>query len=190
MFVRISYNEAAMLELEPFKRADFGWLIARIDTPEFLMQWGGTNMDFPLDEAQLEKIFAKSLGDEPALLPFKAVDTATGETIGYIELLKIDRRNRSATVGRVLVGDPGLRGRGLGAQMVERALEYGFERLGLHRIELLVFDFNEQAVACYEKAGFRKEGLLRHARRFRDRYLNLVQMAVLEEDWKDRKLKY
>ena len=59
-----------------------------------------------------------------------------------------------------VVEEPG-RLNGVGSRMVRQALEIGFARLRLHRVELVVFDFNAAAVACYERAGFRTEGLLR-----------------------------
>jgi RimJ/RimL family protein N-acetyltransferase len=70
--------------------------------------------------------------------------------------------------------------------MVRRALEVGFGELGLHRIDLVVFDFNTAAIACYEKAGFVVEGRLREARRLGDEYWTLVQMSILEEEWRAR----
>ena len=45
--------------------------------------------------------------------------------------------------------------------MVQQILIIGFEQLRLHRIELVVFDFNQAAIRCYERVGFRTEGRLR-----------------------------
>ena len=77
--------------------------------------------------------------------------------------------------------DPGRRGKGTGVEIVRRALQIGLARLGLHRIDLVVFDFNVGAIACYEGAGFVTEGHLREARRFREEYWTLVQMSILEQ---------
>ncbi len=43
-----------MVELQYFERSDFQQLINWIDSPEFLLQWGGPNFSFPLTEEQLE----------------------------------------------------------------------------------------------------------------------------------------
>jgi RimJ/RimL family protein N-acetyltransferase len=64
--------------------------------------------------------------------------------------------------------------------------QVGFEQLRLHRIDLVVFDFNTSAIACYERAGFVKEGYLREARRFGEEYWSLVQMSILETEWAAR----
>ena len=68
--------------------------------------------------------------------------------------------------------------------MVRHILRIGCERLGLHRIDLVVCDFNASAIACYERAGFVREGCLREARRFGETYSTLVQMSVLEPEWR------
>jgi len=47
--------------------------------------------------------------------------------------------------------------------MVDAVLAIGFDEIGLHRIDLGVFDFNTRAIRCYEKCGFVQEGLAREA---------------------------
>ncbi|MBI4787093.1 MAG: GNAT family N-acetyltransferase [Chloroflexi bacterium] len=171
------------IELEPFTRADFGRLIAWSPTPEFLLQWSGPIFYFPLDEAQLENYMRGAEGDDPVRKIFRVVDRADGAVVGHIELGEINLANRSATICRVLIGDPAMRGRGLGEQMVRRVLAIGFGELGLHRIDLGVFEFNHAAIACYEKIGFRIEGLRRDARRIGDAYWSAWTMSILEHEW-------
>jgi RimJ/RimL family protein N-acetyltransferase len=173
-----------MIELEPFTEDDIPTLIGWISSPEFLLQWGGPAFTYPLDEAQLRQQIALSAGEEPSMLGYKAVDTGVEQVVGHVELLGIDRQNRSAYLGRVLVGPPNLRGRGLGRRMVQRALRVAFEELRLHRVELVVFDFNASAIACYESAGFQREGLLRESRRMGDAYWSLLRMSILEHEWR------
>lgn len=47
-----------------------------------------------------------------------------------------------------------------------------------------VFDFNTPAIHCYEKVGFVKEGMLRDARKNGDNYWNLIEMGILEDEWR------
>lgn len=67
--------------------------------------------------------------------------------------------------------------------MLHEVLTYGFDVLHLHRIELVVFDFNKPAIACYEKAGFRAEGHLRDVVRIGDKYWNWILMSVLDHEF-------
>ncbi|MDR6226154.1 GNAT family N-acetyltransferase [Desmospora profundinema] len=169
-----------MIRLEPLAPADWKRLVEWTDSPEFLLQWAGPQFRFPLDEEQIKAHVEEGAGIRRN---FKAVLQDSGEMAGHVELNHINLENRSATVSRVLL-DPHRRGGGLGAAMVEEAVRIGFEGLGLHRLDLYVFDFNRSAIACYEKVGFRREGVLRHARRMGDEYWNLCVMGLLEDEWR------
>jgi len=92
------------IQLRPFDRTDFARLIAWSPSEEFLMQWAGPHFRFPLDEAQLEAYWQSTQGDAPIRRIFAVVDKETNAPIGHIELNNIDRRNRSATLARVLIG--------------------------------------------------------------------------------------
>lgn len=121
-------------------------------------------------------------GNFPESLIFKATDDSIQKTVGHIELIHIDQFNQSASLARVFVA-PAYRGKGTGQEMVKKALEIGFKKLQLHRIDLRVFDFNKPAIKCYEKCGFKKEGLLRDARKWGNGYWSLYQMSILEQEW-------
>jgi RimJ/RimL family protein N-acetyltransferase len=173
-----------MIELQPFGREDFARLIGWIHSPEELLQWAGPAYNYPLDVPQLEANYRQSLGDNPTRKIFKAVDTKTQGVIGHIELGNIDHKSESARISRVLVGDPSYRGKGIGTLIVKRVLEIGFEEMGLHRMDLVVFDFNTPAIKLYEKLGFVREGRLREIRKMGNEYWSLYQMSMLEDEWR------
>src|SRR5690349_579698 len=103
-----------MIELQPFSLKDAPLLVEWAISPEFLVQWTGLNFEYPLDLGQIERHLRPAAAPEPPLMPFKAVDPETGETVGYIELHRIDRRHSHATVGCVIVGPESRRGQGIG----------------------------------------------------------------------------
>lgn len=172
------------VELRPFTAADIDQLIAWVPSADFLLQFAGPRFHYPLTREQLEGFLERSVGEEPLHMPFAAIDGDTGQTIGHIQLVGIDRPNRSLTIGRVLVGPAELRGRGAGRQMMRAALRIAFEELGMHRVDLGVFDFNAPAIACYERVGFRREGMLRDSRRAGEGYWSLILMSILEDEWR------
>lgn len=172
-----------MVELKYFERSDFKQLINWIDSPAFLLQWGGPGFDYPLNDSQLEKYIENANNENGETMVYKVIDHETGETIGHISLGKIDRKNKSARVGKVLVGDKNTRGKGIGQQMIKEILKIAFDELQLHRVSLGVFDFNVSAIACYEKAGFIKEGFLRDSRKNGEEYWSLWEMSILENEW-------
>ncbi|MGQ7062265.1 GNAT family N-acetyltransferase, partial [Bacillus cereus group sp. BceL175] len=138
-----------VIKLESFKKSDFKQLINWINSEEFLIQWSGNAFTFPLDEQQLEKYI-----ESANTLAFKVVDEETSDVIGHISLGQIDNINKSARIGKVLVGNTKMRGRSIGKHMMKAVLHIAFDELKLHRVTLGVYDFNTSAISCYEKIGF------------------------------------
>ncbi|MGK8605583.1 GNAT family N-acetyltransferase [Bacillus thuringiensis] len=168
-----------VIKLKTFKKSDVKQLINWINSEEFLIQWSGNAFTFPLDEQQLEKYI-----ESANTLAFKVVDEETSDVIGHISLGQIDNINKSARIGKVLVGNTKMRGRSIGKHMMKAVLHIAFDELKLHRVTLGVYDFNTSAISCYEKIGFVKEGLLREAKRVGETYWNLWEMSMLEYEWK------
>ncbi|MHA7105182.1 GNAT family N-acetyltransferase [Bacillus sp. C-3-6] len=168
-----------VIKLESFKKSDFKQLINWINSEEFLIQWSGNAFTFPLDEQQLEKYI-----ESANTLAFKVVDEETSDVIGHISLGQIDNINKSARIGKVLVGNTKMRGRSIGKHIMKAVLHIAFDELKLHRVTLGVYDFNTSAISCYEKIGFVKEGLLRESKRVGETYWNLWEMSMLEYEWK------
>ena len=135
-----------LIKLEPLKRSDFKQLINWIDSEEFLIQWSGNAFTYPLNEQQLENYIESS-----NTLAFKVIDEESKKVVGHISLGQIDNINKSARIGKVLVGDTKMRGRSIGKHMMKAVLQVAFEELKLHRVTLGVYDFNTSAISCYEK---------------------------------------
>ncbi len=173
--------------LRRFLREDFPTLLGWATTPEFLMQWTGRTFTWPLDDAQLEAYLADAEADPPRRFLYMAVDPDDGRSLGHIGLRDIDYVDLSATVSCVLVSDSAGRGRGLGTAMMERICEFAFHELKLHRLELYVFDFNASAIACYKRAGFQIDGLMRDKRRLGDTYWSPYVMSLLRPEWERRR---
>ena len=176
-----------MIKLRYFEPADFKQLIDWVETPEFMLQWAGPSFVFPLTEFQLQEYLKDANQEHSAAFIYSAVDKETGKLIGHISLTRIDRNNRSARIGRVLVGDQNVRGQGVGRQMMTEVLKVAFDELNLHRVSLGVFDFNKSAISCYEKVGFQKEGLLRDYQKMDEEFWSLWEMSILENEWADQK---
>jgi len=135
-----------MIQLEKFNPINSEKLISWIDTEEFLMQFAGPSLSFPLTSEQLNK----SLSDTNRFA-FQAMESASGAVIGYCEIFLT---GNSALLGRILIGDPGFRSKGFGKIIVNQLICYAYETLQQTAIELNVFDWNIPAINCYKKCGF------------------------------------
>jgi RimJ/RimL family protein N-acetyltransferase len=106
-----------------------------------------------------------------------AIETVDGRAhIGNVWLWDIDRRHRKAEL-RVVVGDRGARGKGLGAEAIDRLCRYAFEKLDLHRVYAYVLGINPSARTAFERAGFSLEGTLRDDRWAVDRFIDSYLLA-------------
>jgi RimJ/RimL family protein N-acetyltransferase len=174
------------LDLEPFGREDFGRLLSWAPDADALLQWSGSIFTWPLDGAQLEAYLAPALLPEPTRLIWRARERAGARAVvGHAELNEVEREHGAAALARVIV-DPKRRGEGLGTAMVRRVLAVAFDELGLHRVELRVFDFNTPAIAAYERLGFALEGRRRETRRVNGAYWSSLWYSMLEDEWRGR----
>ena len=93
-----------------------------------------------------------------------AIETAEPDPhVGNVWFFAIDRRHRKAEL-RVVIGEPAARGKGYGAEAIDRLCRHGFNELGLHRIYAYVLAINPAARRAFERAGFALEGTLRDDR--------------------------
>jgi RimJ/RimL family protein N-acetyltransferase len=106
---------------------------------------------------------------------------ADGRHIGNCNLTT-QEPGQSAHFG-IMIGDKTAWGKGYGTAATREALRIGFVEMGLHRIHLDTDARNLRAIRCYEKCGFRHEGVLRKARLKRGIWADTVLMAILREEW-------
>ena len=118
---------------------------------------------------------------------FAIVSKEDDKLIGNCGLMDTDYKDGTSTIG-IFIGEEEYRGKGLGAEVISLLLDYGFNELRLHNIDLAVFDFNERAIACYKKLGFKEYGR-RHECYFLDgKWHDEIWMEVLENDYRNNKL--
>lgn len=108
-------------------------------------------------------------------------DRETGHALGSVYIRDIDRQHHKAEFG-IFIGEETSRGRGVGTAATKLMLRYCFEEEGLHRVYLRAYRRNTTAIHCYEKAGFRQEGILRDDVYVRGAYHDMVWMGILRED--------
>src|SRR4051812_25440096 len=121
-----------MVKLEYFTKDDFDLLIQWVNNEKVLQNWTGSMFAFPLTPEKLDWYIkdANNIATSDALI-YKAIDTNNGKTVGHISLGSISRKNKSARISRVLVGNTCERGKGYCKSMIEALLHIGFETLWL-----------------------------------------------------------
>ena len=174
-----------MIKLEYFTHNDFTPLMEWITNEETLINWSGAMFSYPLTQKSLQWYVedVNNINNSEAFI-YKAVDDETGNIVGHISLGGISKKNKAGRISRVLVA-PAYQGKGYCRQMVSAVLKIGFKDLKLHRICLGVYDFNKAAISCYKKAGLVIEGTNRDCLLFKTQWWSMVEMSILEEEWRD-----
>ncbi len=155
-------DETRRLTGSPRREDDPGW------TLENLQQWYA------------------SRAEQDNRIDLSIVEGATGEWAGEAVLNELNVRNESCGF-RIALQGPRFYGRGLGTEATRLILDYAFGQVGLHRIELQVYDFNPRARHVYEKAGFVHEGIMRDALRWDGEWVDCHLMAMLASDWEHQR---
>ena len=104
-----------------------------------------------------------------------------GERAGALAFDRSNVRSRVASLGGLAIHSR-FRGRRLAdeaARLFQRHLIFD---LGYHRLEMVVYGFNERAQRHAERAGWVKEGVKRKAYRRGDEWVDGVMYAVIRED--------
>lgn len=107
---------------------------------------------------------------------------ADDRLIGFVALFNIEWNNGSATMA-IGIGEPEYRGKGYGADALERILNYAFNELNLYRVGLDVIADNQPAIHSYQRAGFQEEGCMRSAVHRDGQRTDRLIMGILRPEW-------
>jgi ribosomal-protein-alanine N-acetyltransferase len=74
---------------------------------------------------------------------------------------------------------------GIMTEALSAILQFGFEKLGLNRVEALVMLENTASVRLLRKLGFQEEGILREYAFFKGQFHDLRSFSILKNDDKN-----
>ena len=115
---------------------------------------------------------------------FSVVQLADGELVSEALLWGIDLHNRHAHIGIGI--RPAYRGMGLGTDVVRVLCYYAFVVRGLHRLQAETLTDNAAMLAAAAKAGFVREGTIRHAAWVEGGFADAVILGLLAAEWTAR----
>ena len=121
------------------------------------------------------------LANNSSKYQFAIVRLEDDKLIGNCGIESIDHIRQCAEVG-LFIGDEENRNKGYGAEVLKLLLDYGFNYLNLNNIMLKVFSFNERAISCYKKVGFKEIGRRRKSYFVNGKFYDEVYMDILREE--------
>jgi RimJ/RimL family protein N-acetyltransferase len=100
--------------------------------------------------------------------------------VGYLILVGIDSPHRSLEITRIAITE---KGKGFGRQALRLVKRWAFEEAGAHRLWLDVMENNHRARHLYRSEGFVEEATLRESIAVGDRFVSLVILSILEDEY-------
>jgi len=172
--------EGKLVRLRAPQRADIPLFVKWFNDPEttrFLLR--APPMGMEEEEAWYESLVNKDT-------KVFCIETLDGRLVGNLGIIHIDWANRNADIG-IIIGEKECWSKGYGTEAITLLLDYMFDELNLDRIWLYCDMENLRAQRCYEKSGFRREGIFRHHRLQGGKFRDDAVMSILRHEWLDRK---
>ncbi|TSC94818.1 MAG: N-acetyltransferase GCN5 [Candidatus Berkelbacteria bacterium Athens1014_28] len=102
--------------------------------------------------------------------------------IGFMGLSNISKSNKNADLF-IAIGDDQYRGKGFGKLAMKWLINYAFEKLKLHKINLGVVKDNTPAVKLYHSLGFVIEGEMKDEIYHNGVFYDFLLMSIFNNTW-------
>jgi len=137
---------------------------------------------YPMTEKGFEEFYEKTQKTEDRIW-FVIVDKEKDEVLGETGFLRIFNPWRASDFS-IIIGKKEYWGKGIGKEVANLMLEYGFNNLNFHRLAIGVVGFNERALKFWESIGFKKEGVEREGYFHNGKYSDFIMMSLLEDEYR------
>ena len=138
--------------------------------------------DGPMRPEEIERFFLmRAIGPDALAMGIHLRDG--NRLVGSCAFSQLDGDNGSALV-HITIGEHAAGGHGYGGEATSLMVDHAFGSLGLHRVALSVFAFNERAIRAYTRVGFTVEGRSREAIWRDGKWWDEIHMSVLEPEWR------
>ena len=159
------------------------WAAVRRESEQFLAPWEPKWASDELDRLAWRQRIRRYREEiaQGSGMPFLIFERVTGRLAGGITLGNI--RHGVAQTGQIgyWMG-VNHAGKGFMHEAVVLVVKFGFETLRLHRIEAACIPSNDRSIRVLEKAGFKREGLLRSYLRINGAWQDHLLYALIAGD--------
>lgn len=174
--------------LRPLSKDDEADL-QEIASDDTLWIYGISDLSKP---GELRKYIANAIAERNAgnCAVWVIIDKRTRRIAGCTRIGDISWKDERGQVGWTWIGR-GFQGSGLNKDMKFLILSFGFETLGLNRIEFKADERNHQSRQALIGIGATREGILREHIKLHDGYIrNTVFYSILRSEWDTIKMQY
>jgi RimJ/RimL family protein N-acetyltransferase len=171
------------LILRDFVEDDWPAMLAYQTDPRYLRFYAWTRRTPQDVQAFVGRFVAQQERDPRLKFQLAIVLPASGHLIGNAGIRIKTAGGHEADIGYEL--DPQHWGCGYASEAARALVQFGFERLHLHRISAHCLAENTASARVLEKLGMRLEGRLRDSEYFKGRYWDTLHYAILDHEWRE-----
>ena len=170
------------LRLRPFRAGDLSAFVAYRSDPDVARyQLWDTSYGMADAERFLAEQDGATFGQPGVWVQLAATDRGDGTLVGDCAVRIRADQPQTAELG--VTFSPRYQGVGLAAEAMGAVVDHLFEHVGLHRVFAETDDRNDAAQRLFSRLGFRCEGRLVEADRFKDEWCTLRIHALLRREW-------
>ena len=119
--------------------------------------------------------------DDPGMAHWLVVSEGDRQVVGYLILVGLDNPHRNLELARLAITE---KDKGYGRQALRLVKCRAFQEAGAHRLWLDVMENNHRARHLYRSEDFVEEATLREAIAVGDRFVSLVILSMLEDEYR------
>ena len=170
--------------IRPFRPADVPLLhaAARESIPELCDWMVWCHPAYSLDDSAAFISSCEAKWERDESFSFAIVDTRDGTFLGSTGLNQINRIHGVANLGYWVRSSR--TGRGIASVAVRLAASFGLRELGFNRLEMIISTANIASQRVAEKAGARREGILRNKLVLQERLCDAVMYSLVAQDYR------
>lgn len=163
--------------------------LRKLEKPDLVHTWkwlhrpdifSAIGVKIPVSQSEQERWFDRTDSATDKII-FAICMRETDEHIGNVSLDLIDQRHRNARLA-IFLGEPSVRGSGIGTRAIQILACYAFEMLNLHKIYCKTND-RPELVRFYQNLGFVLEGRMREHEFSCGRYRDKLLFSLLRDDY-------
>lgn len=176
--IEVPYIETQRLILRGLVEDDIGFLYQHFSKDE-INEYSSFDNLTSLEEAR--DFYKKYIVPTTTRFRLGMVLKDTNELIGTLGFHRFSKKDSCLEVGGDLMRE--YWGQGLMTEALKSLIQYGFEHMGLNRIEASTNSKNTRSIRLAERVGFKKEGVLRKKYFYNGEYHDDIVYSLLKEEW-------
>ena len=138
-------------------------------------------------KAEVRELLDKYIGsyEKDDYYRWAVIEKSSNECIGQIAYFLVDSKNHFAEIEYCIGAD--YQCRGYATEAAKAVIEYGFERINLHKVQICTKTINAPSKRVIEKCGLTYEGTLRDYFYMDGEYVGRHYFSILRSEYEDMK---